>query len=95
MIMMETIFLSITGAIAGIIMTAITVSLTYRNGINFAAFAEGFESIGYSALIFPTVKTTFYISMGVIVIITAAIASVWPARKALKLQPAAAVREDA
>ncbi|MBU2651647.1 MAG: ABC transporter permease [Bacteroidetes bacterium] len=95
MIMMETIFLSITGAIAGILLTVITVALTYQQGINFAAFAEGFESIGYSALVFPTVKTTFYISIGVIVIITAAIASVWPARKALKLQPAAAVREDA
>ncbi len=95
MIMMETIFLSITGAIVGIILSAATVGFTYHKGINFASVAEGFESFGYSALIHPTVQTTFYITIGFIVIITAAIASIWPARKALKLQPANAVREDA
>ena len=95
MVMMETIFMSITGAILGIILSLITVTITQKQGINFAAVAEGMESLGYSALIHPTVQTAFYVIIGIIVIITASIASIWPARKALKLQPAEAVRSEA
>ncbi len=95
MVMMETIFMSVTGAILGIILSVITIALTQRVGINFAAVAEGMEAMGYSALIYPTVQTAFYVIIGIIVIITATIASIWPARKALKLQPAEAVRSEA
>jgi len=95
MVMMETIFMSITGAILGIILSLLTVTITQKQGINFAAVAEGMESLGYSALIHPTVQAAFYVIIGIIVIITASIASIWPARKALKLQPAEAVRSEA
>ncbi len=95
MIMMETIFMSFTGAVLGIILSLITVGLTQNQGINFAAVAEGMESLGYSALVHPTVQTAFYVFIGIIVIITATIASIWPARKALKLEPAEAVRSEA
>jgi ABC-type lipoprotein release transport system permease subunit len=95
MIMMETIFLSVTGAIIGIALSAVTISLTGQYGIDFAAWAEGLESFGYSAFVYPYVEKAFYLSIGIIVIITAALASIWPARKALKLNPATAVREEA
>ena len=94
MIMMETIFLSVTGAVIGIILSAITIRLTGQYGIDFAAWAEGLESFGYSAFVYPYVEKVFYLSIGLIVIVTAALASIWPARKALKLNPATAVREE-
>ena len=94
MIMLETIFMSITGAVIGIILSSVTVALTGRNGINFASWSEGFEAMGYSAHVFPVIETTFYIFLGIMVIIAAMLASIWPARKALKLQPADAVRDD-
>lgn len=95
MIMMETIFLSVVGTLAGVALSYVTVTLTARNGINFAAWAEGFESLGYSALIYPTLYTSLYFILGLMVIITAIAASVFPARKALKLKPAEAVRHEA
>lgn len=94
MILMETIFLSVTGAVLGIFLSIITVGITGKYGINFASVAEGLEALGYSAFVYPTVKTMFYIIITITVIITAGIASIWPARKALKLQPASAIRED-
>jgi ABC-type antimicrobial peptide transport system permease subunit len=94
MIMLETIFMSITGAVIGVALSAATIALTSRNGINFAGWAEGLEAFGYSAHVFPVIETTFYIFLGIMVIIAAMLASVWPARKALKLQPADAVRDD-
>ena len=62
--------------------------------INFAFWAEGLESVGYSAFVYPIIENAFYVTIGIIVIITAALASIWPARKALKLNPATAVREE-
>lgn len=94
MIMLETIFMSVTGAIFGILITIITISLTSASGINFASWSEGFEAMGYSALVFPVIETGFYFLLGIMVIIAAMLASVWPARKALALQPAEAVRDE-
>ncbi|MCK4569975.1 MAG: ABC transporter permease, partial [Bacteroidales bacterium] len=94
MIMLETIFMSITGAIIGVILTMLTLALTNKNGINFAGWAEGFEAFGYSAHVFPVIETAFYFFLGIMVILAAMLASIWPARKALKLQPAEAVRDE-
>ncbi|MFO7613833.1 MAG: FtsX-like permease family protein [Bacteroidales bacterium] len=95
MIMLETIFLSGVGALVGVAMSYLTITLTSRNGINFAAWADGFESLGYSALIYPTIYASFYFWLAVLVMITAMFASVFPARKALKLNPAEAIRHEA
>jgi ABC-type lipoprotein release transport system permease subunit len=94
MIMLETVFMSVTGALAGILISALTIALTARRGINFAAWAEGMESMGYSAHVYPFVENSFYIYIGIMVIMAAMLASLWPARKALKLQPADAIREE-
>jgi putative ABC transport system permease protein len=94
MIMLETVFMSVTGALAGILVSALTIALTARRGINFAAWAEGMESMGYSAHVYPFVENSFYIYIGIMVIMAAMLASLWPARKALKLQPADAIREE-
>ena len=94
MIMLETIYLSVTGAVIGVIISMATIALTSRSGINFAGWAQGMESLGYSAHIYPVVETGFYVFLGVMVIFAATLASIWPARKALKLQPAVAVRDE-
>jgi ABC-type antimicrobial peptide transport system permease subunit len=95
MIMTETIFLSLVGTLFGIIISAVTIYLTGLSGINFSAWTEGYESLGYSALVYPSLYLDFYIGMTILVIITAIISSIYPARKALRFNPAAAIREDA
>lgn len=94
MIVMETIFMSVTGAVFGVSFAAFTISLTAKSGIDFASWAEGMESYGYSALVFPVIENSFYIILGIMVIIAAGLASIWPARKALKLQAADAIRNE-
>lgn len=95
MIMLETIYLALVGTAAGVAVSALTIQLTARNGINFAKWAEGFESLGYSALVYPSIYSSLYLTLTIMVIITAILASIWPARKALKLNPAEAVRHEA
>lgn len=94
MIMAESIFLTITGAIAGMIFSGIILEITGRTGINFNMYAEGFEALGYSSVVYPTVSWFDYISIIILVIITGIISSIWPARKALKLNPVEALRTD-
>lgn len=94
MIMLETIFLSLVGTVAGIIISAVTIHYTGISGINFSKWAEGYEAWGYSALVYPSLYIDFYIGMTVLVIITAIISSIYPARKALKFNPAVAIREE-
>lgn len=95
MIMTETIFLTLVGAAAGIVVSAAAIEITGINGINFAAWSEGMEALGYSALIYPELYLSFYFLLTGLVIVAALLSSIYPARKALKLSPAEAVRDEA
>ena len=43
---------------------------------------------------YPEASTAFYLQVAVMVLITAFVASIYPARRALKLLPAEAIRAD-
>jgi len=94
MIMLETVFLSITGGILGLLLSWIVITITNKTGIDLSSVAEGLNSLGYSSYVKPELGIFFYFFIGSLVIITAMFASVLPARKALKLNPAEAVRQD-
>jgi ABC-type lipoprotein release transport system permease subunit len=94
MIMLESVFLSLTGGITGMIAGWITIILTAKNGINFAQYAEGMEAFGYSAHIFPEISAGFFVMVMLLIIITGIASSVYPALKALKLDPAEAIRTE-
>ena len=94
MIMLESVYLSLTGAVIGMALGyAITLYTSYT-GINLSSFAEGFEKIGYNPIMYPYLDLNFFITLTVMVICIGILASIYPARKALKLNPAEAVRTD-
>jgi putative ABC transport system permease protein len=94
MIMLETILLSLTGGIIGMVLSSITISLSHSKGINLAIFKRGIEYLGYDSVIYPYITFDYYIGLTILVIITGIISSLYPARRALKLNPAEAVRTD-
>lgn len=94
MIMMETMFLTFTGAITGMLSGWGITKTLGKTGIHFSVWGEGFEAIGYSARVYPVVTLQFILFTTIMVVLTAVVSSVWPARKALKMNPVDALRTD-
>jgi putative ABC transport system permease protein len=94
MIMFESVFLSAVGGFLGMLVAWLAVVFTARNGINLAQYAEGMEAWGYSAHIYPGISTSYFFMMTALVIITGIVSSIYPAMKALKLNPVEAIRTE-
>jgi len=94
MIMLESIFLSVVGGFAGMAVSEVVIAITGKTGINLMKYSEGMEAIGYSAHLFPTIDAQFFVSTTILIVLTGIISSIYPARKALKLNPVEAIRTE-
>lgn len=94
MIMLESVFLSLTGGVAGMIISGILVQITSVTGINLSQYSEGFEAIGYSSIVYPVINASFFILVTILIILTGVASSIYPAMKALKFNPSEAIRAD-
>ncbi len=92
LIILETILLSITGGIIGMILGAASIAITARNGINLSLFSQGLSSYGISSHLFPGLPGEFYPVLFIMIIITAIVSAIYPAIKAVRLNPASAIR---
>ncbi len=94
MIMLETIFLSIVGGLLGLIISIGAIQYYGHYGLSLDAIKAGYNSLGFSSVIYPQASIDFYLGSTILVIITAILASIYPARKALKLNPAEAIQQN-
>ena len=94
MIMYETIFLSAVGGVVGMLISAGLLKSWGKNGINFAGMEEGFEQFGFATQIYPALDPEFYFTLSFLIILTGILASVYPAKKATKLNPVEALKTD-
>ena len=94
MIMLETLYLITTGAVVGMLLGALLVFITGEYGIDLSIWGEGLNAMGYDAFIYPTISTDFYIGVTIMVFLTGILSSIYPARKALRLNPAESLKTD-
>lgn len=93
MIMMESVVLSLTGAAAGMGLAFLCLSWLGRRGIDLSLFGDGMAEFGFEPIIYPYVMGMEYVWVAFVVILAAMLASVYPAIKAIRLNPVEASKE--
>jgi ABC-type lipoprotein release transport system permease subunit len=91
MIVIETIFLALIGAPIGLVVGALNISLYREKGVDLSNYSEGLEAFGYSSILYPYLEISVYSIVTAAVFITAILASLYPAYKAIKLKPVEAI----
>jgi ABC-type antimicrobial peptide transport system permease subunit len=94
MIMLETIFLTLVGALFGMALGWLAVTISGHTGLDFSVVGEGFEAMGWSAVVYPSITPDFFFGVTLLVIATGILSSILPARKALSLIPVDAIKSD-
>ncbi|MDZ7624607.1 MAG: FtsX-like permease family protein [Ignavibacteriaceae bacterium] len=92
MIILETIILSLVGGVVGMILASLTIAYFGFAGINLSAFAAGLSGWGLGTILYPVLPISFYLSITVMILLTAVFSAIYPAIKAIKLKPATAIR---
>jgi len=93
MILIETVFLGVVGAPIGLFIGWATIHYYTLNGVDLSNYSEGLEAFGYSSILYPYLDTNVYITVTIGVIITAVIGALYPAWKAIKLNPVEALHK--
>ena len=94
MIVVETIYISILGGVVGMVFGFITVSILSYNGINLSLFSEALSGWGFNDVVYPTLAPRVYVLITILVVLTAVLASIYPALKAIILKPNEAIRKQ-
>ena len=98
MIVLESLALGATGAAVGTTLGASIVAWAYRHGIDFAAVTGGGPTslsafgMNFTLVIYPRLAAIDVVRAVSAVMLTSLLASLWPALRAARLQPAAALR---
>lgn len=93
LVLFETIFLTISGTPIGLGTAWLAINYFNKNGLDLSGMGkELMSSFGYSTMIFPEFPSDKIITVLLIVIITAIVSCLFPALKALRLQPVEALR---
>ena len=92
MIMFETIFLAFVAAPIGLLLAWATVHYFGVNGLSLMEVDEAMYQFGYDSMVYTKLEPFVYVMVSSMIIGAAIISSIIPARKALKYNPAEAVR---
>jgi len=93
MIMLETSYLTLIGTPIGLLTGWLTVTTLGKTGINLSMFSEGLASYGFSSIIYPALDQDKYEIIVIMCLITTILSAIYPAYKALQLNPSEAIRK--
>ena len=94
LILVETVQLSLVGGVVGVFAGGLISAYFETHAINMSMFAEGLSKIGWDSMVYCSVEIDMIFNVTIMVIIAGIIASVYPAYKALKYDPAEALRME-
>lgn len=94
MIVLESVMLSLVGGIIGIFIGGLATFYGQTHPIDLSLWAEGYREYGYDSFVYTTLMPGMMFDVAIMVMITGVIAAIYPAYKALKNNPADALRME-
>ena len=92
MICFETIFLSLVAIPFGILISYITVDYFSVQGIDLSIVESGLENFGIGTVLYLKLPSEYYFNLGLLVILISFISSIFPAIRAMKINPVEATK---
>lgn len=93
LIMLETAWLGITGALLGLLSSLGLMQLLQHTGVPLGKVAEGLGAFGVDTTLYPEVSVTDYQMIFITVVAASILAALYPARQILKQRPVDAMAE--
>lgn len=93
MILFETTFLIIAGCPIGLFIAFIAIMITNHTGIELEMLKETASNFGYDPIIYPVVRPYDILITLFLIMITAFISSIFPAKKAISLIPVDSIKQ--
>lgn len=93
MVMAETCILGLLAAPIGLILGHLTITSLAKNGLDMSQWSDALAQFGMESLIYPTLDTYLYRDIVIALLVTAILAGIYPAYKAIRTSPAAALRK--
>lgn len=93
MIMLETILMGFIGGPMGLGFGYLTILILGKVGLDLSSFSEALDDFGIDTILYPSVETSTYPVLMFVVLFTALLGAIYPAIKAIRLNPLDAIRK--
>jgi putative ABC transport system permease protein len=94
MILYETVFLTLTGAIFGIVAGMVFIAWYGHHGIDLSVWGKGMSQYGMAPVVYTSIEPSYIVQVVILVVMTGLLAAFFPVMKALKLKPVEALKTD-
>ncbi len=92
MVMIEALYVAIIGTAVGLLVSYAVMTPLSRSGWNLSMFSDSMRSVGVGSIIYPVFSASVLMQSVVIIPIVTLLGAVYPAMKAIRLQPVEAMR---
>ena len=92
LVVLETLLLSFAGLPLGLLLGHLTIAVTSRTGISLTGVEKGMAELGLQSTIYPVPVPEYFLPVALLVAVLGLLSSLYPARKALKLNPVESMR---